>query len=142
VLIYPASKARHFLWWQSLRAAGVPIVHPCWVDAAFNADGTEPTHDGWAAHWSECCDLAATCDVTLFLALPGEQHCGALLECGAALGAGHSVFAVSAVEFSFLTHPRCRSFENLAAAVQAVTARQPGEAARMVALAGEYGRAA
>jgi hypothetical protein len=74
--------------------------------------------------------------------LAGEQHAGALLECGAALGAGRSVFAVSAVEFSFLAHPRCRLFENLAAAVQAVTARQAGEAARLVALAGEHGRAA
>jgi hypothetical protein len=143
IQIYPASKARHYLWWQALRTAGVPIVHPCWVDAAFNEDGSEPTHDGWAAHWLECCDLAASCDVTMFLALPGEQHCGALLEAGAALGAGRQVFAVSAVEFSFLTHPRCRSFDNLAAAVRAIMAWQAGEKARTVArLVCERGRVA
>jgi hypothetical protein len=81
----------------------------------------------------ECCSFAASCDIVLFLALPGEQHCGALLECGAALGAGRQVFAVSAVEFSFLAHPRCRVFENLAAAVRAIMAQRAGEEARIVA---------
>jgi hypothetical protein len=133
IQIYPASKARHYLWWQALRTAGVPIVHPCWVDAAFNADGSEPTHDEWADHWHECCSLAASCDLVLFLALPGEQHCGALLECGAALGAGRQVFAVSDVKFSFLAHPHCRVFENLAGAITAIMAWQAGEAARTVA---------
>jgi hypothetical protein len=53
IQIYPASKARHYLWWKSLRSAGVPIVYPCWVDASSKEDGTEPTHDGWATHWLE-----------------------------------------------------------------------------------------
>jgi hypothetical protein len=93
------------------------------------------------AHWAECCRLAASCNVTLFLALSGEQHAGALLECGAALGAGRAVFAVSAVDFSFLTHPHCRSFETLPAAVSAIVAMQAGEEARTLALlVGERGR--
>jgi hypothetical protein len=133
LLVYACSKAKHYLWWQSLRAAGVPIAYPCWIDAEFNATGDEPTHDEWAEHWSECCRLAADCDITLFLALPGEQHAGALLECGAALGAGRAVFAVSAVEFSFLKHPRCRSFASLSDAVVAIMAQAAGERARAAA---------
>jgi hypothetical protein len=95
------------------------------------------------AHWAECCRLAASCNVTLFLALSGEQHAGALLECGAALGAGRAVFAVSAVDFSFLAHPRCRRFETLPAAVSAIMAQVAGERARiLVELSSERGRAA
>jgi hypothetical protein len=30
--VYVASKARHWVWWAALRAAGVPIVAP-WIDA-------------------------------------------------------------------------------------------------------------
>jgi hypothetical protein len=51
--------------------------------------------------------------------------------------------AISAVEFSFLAHPRCRRFENLPAAVSAVMAQRAGEEARTLALlVGERGRVA
>jgi hypothetical protein len=143
MIIYPASKARHWLFWQALRAAGLPIVSPCWIDCEFNATGEEPSYDGWARHWEECCTLAASADICLFLALPGEQHCGALLEAGAALGAGKRVYAVSAVAFSFLAHPRTRRFATLASAVNAIRARVAGEEARLLAmLTGEHGKAA
>jgi hypothetical protein len=130
VLVYPCSKARHHLWWQSLRAAGVPIVHPCWIDAEFNATGDDLDHEGWAKHWSECIQLARECELTLFLALPGEQHAGAICEIGSVLAAGRQVFAVSAVDFSFLRHPLCRIFPDLQSAIGAIVARCKGEAAR------------
>jgi hypothetical protein len=133
ITCYPCSKARHYVFWQALRSAGLPIVHPCWIDAEFNATGEEPSHDEWAAHWYQCCNLAATCEVTLFLALPGEQHAGALAEIGACLGAGRQLFAVSAVDFSFLRHPRSRVFPSLEAAVSALMAMQMGEKARQAA---------
>jgi hypothetical protein len=101
ITVYPCSKARHYLWWQGLRAAGLPIATPCWIDAEFNATGEDLDHAGWASHWSECISLAASCELTLFLALPGEQHAGAVCEVGAALSAGRQVFAVSAVDFHF-----------------------------------------
>jgi hypothetical protein len=132
--IYPSSKAKHHLWWQALRASGVPIAYPCWIDAEFNATGEEPSHTEWASHWSDCVSLAARCELTLFLALPGEQHAGAILECGAALSAGREVYAVSAIDFTFLRHPNCRIFPDLRAAITAIVARKKGEAARQAAL--------
>jgi hypothetical protein len=60
-----------------------------------------------------------------------EQHFGALLECGAALGAGRWVFLISPHPWPFLrNHPRCRSFDNLAEAVRAICALRDGERAR------------
>jgi hypothetical protein len=34
-------KAKHAVWWQALRAAGVPIV-ASWLDQPFNHDGGSP----------------------------------------------------------------------------------------------------
>jgi hypothetical protein len=72
------------------------------------------------------------------------RHFGSLLEAGAALGAGRQVFLVSRHPWPFLrNHPKCRSFESLASAVNAIRARAAGEEARLLAmLTGERGRVA
>ena len=51
-----------------------------------------------------------------------ERQCGSLIEAGAALSAGKRAFAVSAYNWSFAHHPRCRRFNALAEAAQAITA--------------------
>jgi hypothetical protein len=50
---------------------------------------------------------------------------------GAALSAGRQVFAVSAVDFTFLRHPNCRIFPDLQSAVVAISAMVKGERARL-----------
>jgi hypothetical protein len=87
--------ASYAAWWQSLRAAGVPIV-ASWIDWLSNHDvGTEPTSDAWSRHWTRCIDETAEADILLFYADQDERQCGALVELGAALAAGKRVFVVS-----------------------------------------------
>jgi hypothetical protein len=116
ITIYCASKAKHAHFWQALRAAGVPIV-ASWIDWPFNHDGGEPTQDEWAAHWDRCCREAAEADITLMFACAEERQNGALLEVGAALGAGKRVYLVSPHDWSWKHHPRFRVFATLEAAV-------------------------
>ena len=118
---YPASKSHHGVWWQALRAAGVPIV-ATWLDWARNHDSVEPTDDEWREHWQRCISEASDSDVLLFVALKGERQCGALIEIGAALSAGKRVFLVSPYEWSIAHHPRCRTFRSIAEAVEAIMA--------------------
>jgi hypothetical protein len=125
VKVYVASKAKHAVWWQALRAAGVPIA-ASWVDAEFNHDGSEPTQDEWSAQWERCCREAAEADITLMFARDGENQNGALLEVGSALGAGKQVFLVSPHAWSWKHHPRVRVFDTLEAAVTAIMAADCG----------------
>jgi hypothetical protein len=70
-------------------------------------------------------------DVLVLYVEKPEQHFGALLECGASLGAGKWVFLILPHPWPFLrNHPRCRSFDNLAEAVRASCAMREGERAR------------
>jgi hypothetical protein len=79
---------------------------------------------------------AASCDILLLVMQPGENHFGSLLECGAALGAGKTIFLVSPHTKPFLrNHPRVRSFATLAEAITAIMARVRGEEARSRAVA-------
>ena len=66
----------------------------------------------------QCLDQAASADILLlYVDRDDARHFGALLEAGAALGAGKLVFLVSHHPWPFLRHhPRCRSFDTLAAA--------------------------
>jgi hypothetical protein len=134
VKVYVASKSCHWPWWQALRAAGVPIA-ASWLDAPFNHDGSEPTPDDWTAHWDRCCREAAEADITLMFAGAEERQNGALLEVGAALGAGRQVYLVSPHDWSWKHHPRVRVFDTLEAAVTAIMAAVAGEKARPLARA-------
>jgi hypothetical protein len=62
-----------------------------------------------------------------------ERQMGALIEVGAALGAGKQVFLVSPHNWSFQHHPRVRRFDTLEAAVAAIMAGAAGEKARQAA---------
>jgi hypothetical protein len=91
MIIYPASKTKHLDHWRALRAAGLEI-RAGWLEAEFNSTGIEPTPAEWAKHWQMCTSEAAAADVVLLYARSDETQMGALLECGAALGAGRQVY--------------------------------------------------
>ena len=128
--IYCASKAKHAPWWRALRAAGVPIICT-WPDWARNIDGVEPTSDEWSRHWQRCTDEASAADVCLFLDLPGENQCGALVELGCALAMSRRVYLVSENWWSIQNHPSVRKFRALEDAVSAIMAACAGEASRL-----------
>jgi hypothetical protein len=134
VKVYCASKAKHAVWWQALRGAGISIEAP-WIDAELNQPGApEVRPDQWQRHWRDCIANAADADVVLFYAGEDERQCGALLECGAALAAGKQVFVVSPYEWTFAHHERCRRFDTLEDAIRALRAMEAGETARVVAM--------
>jgi hypothetical protein len=60
----------------------------------------------------------------------GENQNGALIEVGAALGAGKLVYLVTEHEWSWQHHPNVRRFRTLEEAVIAIQARGNGELAR------------
>jgi hypothetical protein len=101
-----------------------------WLDWPRNRDDDEPTPDEWASHWSKCISEAAA-DILLFVALKHETQCGALLEVGAALSAGRSVYLISPHQWSFEHHPNVCRFATLEEAITAIMAMQAGEAALM-----------
>jgi hypothetical protein len=104
----------------------------------------EPSQSDWAQHVEVCLNEARESDAALLYAqLDDRPHFGALLEAGAALGAG-KCYLVSPWPWEFLRHhPRCRSFETTATAVAAIMAQVAGDQARTLALlVGERGRAA
>jgi hypothetical protein len=54
-----------------------------------------------------------------------ERQMGALIEVGAALGAGKRVYVVSPHNWSFQHHPRVRRFATLEAAITAILMAAP-----------------
>jgi hypothetical protein len=130
MIVYPAAKSKHAVWFRALQSAGVPL-QASWLTWPFNENGESPTQDDWAAHSAACLKEATAADVVLLVAFDGESHFGALLEAGAALAAGKRVFLVSPHAWDFLRHhPCCRSFDSVADAVQAIMAAAAGERAR------------
>jgi hypothetical protein len=70
----------------------------------------------------------------LYVGAGDERHFGSLIEAGAALGAGKWVYLVSPHEWPFLRHhPRVRSFDSSADAIEAIMAARVGEQARQAA---------
>jgi hypothetical protein len=136
VKVYCASKSCHHRWWQALRSAGVPIS-ATWIDWSCNADeASAPTSEQWTRHWEKCIAEARDSDVLLFVNFEGERACGALIELGAALAAGRQVFVVTGADWWSISHnPRCRVFESIEKAIEAIMAMAAGEQARAVALA-------
>jgi hypothetical protein len=130
VKIYCASKAKHWGWWQALRAAGLDI-RASWIDAEFNHTGAEPTADAWAQHWKHCIDEVSSADIVLVVARDEERQMGALVELGAGLGAGAMVYLVTPHDWSIKHHPRVRTYKTIADAVAALVAMQQGERARV-----------
>jgi hypothetical protein len=120
VKLYPASKTAHLEFWRALRAAGLPIEAP-WIGWSGNENGAQPSPTEWGKHWQSCCSGAAQADIVLLYMREGERHCGALVECGAALSAGKRVFAVLPDEgLSFRYHPNVTVFDSLSDAVSAI----------------------
>ncbi len=128
--VYCASKSKYWPWWTALRAAGIPIT-ATWVDWDFNKDtGREPSHDSWQAHWIACIEQARDADIVLAFCGAEESQNGALLEVGAALGAGKMVYLVTEHNWSWRHHPKVRLFATLEAATTAILAWHESERAR------------
>jgi hypothetical protein len=77
----------------------------------------------------------------LMFACAEERQMGALIEVGAALGAGKRVYLVSPHDWSWKHHPHVRVFDTLAAAVTAIMAGAAGEGALRASSADVSGRA-
>jgi hypothetical protein len=105
-----------------LRAAGLPI-EATWIDCEFNHTGA-PCPD-FSLHWRKCIEEAAAADILILYAAQDESQMGALVECGAALGAGKQVFLVTPHDWSIEHHPRVKRFPTLEAAVQAIRLKWP-----------------
>lgn len=89
---YIASRPAHIPRWQALRAAGVRIIST-WIDDPPIAP--ESMHADLA---TRCMREAASADVLVLYCEPGEVLKGALMEVGAALGAGRRVRCVGSCE--------------------------------------------
>jgi hypothetical protein len=129
MIVYVASKSRHWPWWQALRAAGLDI-QASWVDWPPNQDCSEPSADEWRDHWKGCIVEATKADVILVFAQADERQNGALIELGVGLASGAMVYVVSDSAWSVSHHPRARNFRTLADAVTAIVAADAGERAR------------
>jgi hypothetical protein len=133
ITVAVASKARHWAWWQSLAACGLPLSSS-WPWWKFNSDkASTPSPDDWRDRWEKNIADAAAADILLFLDLEGENQCGGLIELGAALAAGKQVFIVSKNFWSVEHHRRVRKFDDLESAIRAIKAKQAGTAARAAA---------
>jgi hypothetical protein len=102
--IYVASKTKHQAKWRALKAAGEPIIST-WIDLPIDKSGNAVDHQAiWRSFIHECVTATA---VVLYVE-PGEVLKGGLVEIGAALGAGVSVFYVGDESDlgTFAAHPR------------------------------------
>jgi hypothetical protein len=86
--IYIASKTRHAERWKIIRGSGVPI-NSTWIDEAGTGESQDLSDLG-----SRCIKEAAEADVLILYGEPGEKLKGALIEMGAALAHGRTVFVV------------------------------------------------
>ena len=111
--IYIASRVRHAPKWHELREQGTPITST-WIDSG---DGPDIDMRGI---WYRCIDEASKSVATVLYREDDELLKGALIEAGAALGAGKPVYTVGfngpedMKIFSFLYHPmvvRCESLD-------------------------------
>src|ERR1044072_3116326 len=119
--IYVASKVRpHMELWRKLRDSGLPIVAG-WLDWSLNDAERKPKPSEWRKHWAKCVSEASSADVLLFYHEDGEKQKGSLVECGAALSAGPTIFAVGADIYNFTHHPSVRRFKTLDKAIKALS---------------------
>lgn len=110
--IYVASKVKHAADWQRYRFIsktwGMEITST-WIDEA----GVGQTKS-WEDLWLRCIGEAARCDILLCYAQEDEVLKGALVEVGAALGAGKFVYYVGPKTIgSWLHHPLVFQFPSL-----------------------------
>lgn len=86
--VYIASRAVHAPKWRGLRERGLPVAST-WIDEA----GSGETRD-WSDLAARCIREAVGCRALLLYMERGELLKGALMETGAALGAGRPVVFV------------------------------------------------
>lgn len=109
--IYTASKVKHAVLWKALRSAGFNI-NSTWIDL-------EGEIKDKPSHWITCIAEARDADIVLLYVEHGEEHKGAMVEAGAALGAGKHVVYVGPDDFSSSTHhPNVIMFRSLSDALR------------------------
>jgi len=118
--IYCASKAKHHPRWQALRAMGLDIR-----GLAAQLQHSRTILGRVVCSLEQCVREASNSQALLLVMLENENHCGALVEMGAALASGRQVHAVlpSSVGLSFRHHPLVQVHATIADAVKAITAR-------------------
>ena len=84
--VYVASRTRHAAKWRALRDSGLRVIST-WIDEA----GAGETSD-WPDLWRRCLGEAVKADVFLLYAEAGDVLRGALIEAGARLAWGGSVY--------------------------------------------------
>ena len=114
-MIYGASKSHNAWIWISLRSKGVPI-NATWIDEA----GEGHTVD-WENLWERCIAEAMEADALILYVDPGDVLTGALVEVGAALGAGNRVLVVGEPGFRFAAHPLVSCHSSIDEALSALT---------------------
>lgn len=118
--LYIASDVRHAAKWRALRAVATPpfTFNMSWIDWRLDMGDTRVRQLLWIA----CAREAAAADGLILYLEPGETRKGALIEAGAALGAGKPVFQVGTCasveagegsDASFTSHPRWHRFRRL-----------------------------
>lgn len=125
VSIYTASRVRHAPLWLAARADGFDIIST-WIDEAGEGQSVSMMD-----LWHRCVDEARSADALILYREGEEMLKGALVEMGAALGAGIPVYAVGfsgadTKAFSFLNHPlvtRCETLKGAFAFAQGVSPR-------------------
>jgi hypothetical protein len=132
--VYLASKSKHHEFVAALGAAGLSLS-ATWPHWRYNREPGEPSADAWRDHAIACVDQVRDADVlVLYVQDETEQHFGALLETGVALGSNKQVYLVSPHKWPFLRHhPNVHSFATLADAITAIVSRQHGMRARHAA---------
>lgn len=111
--VYTASKTKHAENWRNLRdVIGVDVIST-WIDEAGPGETTS-----FEDLWLRCVGEASEADVLLLYMEPGEILKGALVEAGAALASGKTVYAVGLPSgMSFRAHPSVLEFSSLVDAV-------------------------
>ncbi len=111
--VYCASNLKHRHLWLKARSDGWPVISS-WIDhPGHPTDLTE-----YADLWRACIAEASSAQVLLLYQEIGDSNKGALVEAGAALGAGVQVIYVGPNRgvLSFLYHPGVQHCGSLAEA--------------------------
>jgi hypothetical protein len=113
--IYVVSKIRHADTWKQLQAQGLPIISS-WIN-----DGVASTIN-FATAWPRYLAEASSAAYLLVFVEPGDELKGGLLEIGAGLAGGATIFVVGLVPqlVSAREHPNVVEVDSVAEALRLI----------------------
>jgi nucleoside 2-deoxyribosyltransferase len=138
VKVYLAAKSKHHEFIAALGAAGLSLS-ATWPYWRYNREPGDPSADAWKDHALACRDQVKDCDLlVLYVADETEQHFGALIECGIAIGHHKPIYLITPHPWPFLRHmPNVRSFASLPEAITSIISLQHGTQLRALRERGE-----